>query len=86
MYSGTGSSLSDTFGITLEVWTESAPFSDMLEIFEVGRSVFASSFPVVKLFSYYHAIRDAFDAIAEQLAELERDRLLANHARPTYRI
>lgn len=70
-------------------WTVASirPFVlDALEIFGVGRSMFASNFPVDKLFSDYDAIWDAFDEITADLSAAEREKLFVTNAEATYRI
>jgi len=59
---------------------------DMLEIFGVERAMFASNFPVDKLFSSYADLWRAFLAITSDLTESETQNLFAGNARRIYRI
>jgi predicted TIM-barrel fold metal-dependent hydrolase len=59
---------------------------DTIAIFGPDRSMFASNFPVDRLFSTYDAIWDAFDALTEDLSEDERNRLFVGNAERFYRI
>jgi predicted TIM-barrel fold metal-dependent hydrolase len=59
---------------------------DALDIFGVGRAMFASNFPVDKLFSSYDAIWDAFDTITADLSCDERHALFATNAERYYRV
>ena len=63
------------------------PFvQDALDIFGIDKTMFASNFPVDKLFSNYDAIWDAFDEITKSLSEHEREKLFRTNAEKTYRI
>lgn len=59
---------------------------DALEIFGVERSMFASNFPVDKLFSGYDAIWDAFSDIVSDASPNERRQLFVGNAERIYRI
>ncbi len=59
---------------------------ETLEAFGPDRSMFASNFPVDKLFSSYAAIWTAFDAITAELPEADRAKLFHGTARRVYRL
>jgi predicted TIM-barrel fold metal-dependent hydrolase len=59
---------------------------ETLEAFGPERSMFASNFPVDKLFSSYAAIWKAFAAITADLAESDRANLFHATARRVYRL
>ena len=70
-------------------WTTDSirPFVlDALETFGAGRAMFASNFPVDKLFSDYDAIWDAFAEIVSGASEDERRALFVGNAERVYRI
>ncbi|MCC5972946.1 MAG: amidohydrolase family protein [Rubellimicrobium sp.] len=59
---------------------------ETLEIFGMERSMFASNFPVDKLFSTYPALWEAFDSITADLSAAERAALFAGNATRVYRL
>ncbi|MBS0363549.1 MAG: amidohydrolase family protein [Proteobacteria bacterium] len=59
---------------------------ETLEAFGPDRAMFASNFPVDKLFSTYAAVWKAFDAITSDLPEAERDKLFRGTAKRVYRL
>jgi predicted TIM-barrel fold metal-dependent hydrolase len=59
---------------------------ETLEAFGPDRSMFASNFPVDKLFSSYAAIWQAFAAITSDLAESDRENLFRGTAKRVYRL
>ena len=59
---------------------------ETLEAFGPDRSMFASNFPVDKLFSSYTAVWEAFDAITSDLSESERANLFSATAKRIYRL
>ncbi|MBS0334118.1 MAG: amidohydrolase family protein [Proteobacteria bacterium] len=59
---------------------------EALEAFGPDRSMFASNFPVDKLFSSYAAVWKAFDAITADLPEGDRAKLFRDNARRVYRL
>ncbi|MBN8999959.1 MAG: amidohydrolase family protein [Rhizobiales bacterium] len=59
---------------------------DALSIFGTDRSMFASNFPVDRLFSDYDAIWDAFDLLTADLSADERHGLFVGNAEKYYRI
>jgi predicted TIM-barrel fold metal-dependent hydrolase len=59
---------------------------ETLEAFGPDRSMFASNFPVDKLFSSYAAVWRAFDAITSDLAESDREKLFRGTAKRVYRL
>ena len=70
-------------------WTTASfrPFVlDAIEIFGLDRSMFASNFPVDKLFSSYKAVWDAFDEITKDFSDTERNKLFCSNAEKYYRI
>jgi predicted TIM-barrel fold metal-dependent hydrolase len=70
-------------------WTADSIRADVLgaiEAFGVDRCLFASNFPVDKLFSSYDTIFDAFKAIARNFSESERLKLFHDNAVRIYRL
>ncbi|MEZ5666847.1 MAG: amidohydrolase family protein [Alphaproteobacteria bacterium] len=70
-------------------WTEASirPFVlETIEMFGVARCLFASNFPVDKLYSGYAAIWQAFDAITAGFSADERRALFHDNAARLYRI
>jgi predicted TIM-barrel fold metal-dependent hydrolase len=70
-------------------WTADSIRADVLgaiEAFGVDRCMFASNFPVDKLFSSYDAIFDAFKAITRNFSESERLKLFHDNAVRIYRL
>ena len=59
---------------------------ETLEAFGTDRAMFASNFPVDKLFSDYVRLWDAFAAIIAPLPEAEQAALLGGNARRIYRL
>lgn len=59
---------------------------ETLEAFGTDRSMFASNFPVDKLFSDFPTVWRAFVAITSDLTEAEKARLFRDTARTTYKI
>ena len=59
---------------------------ETLEAFGPDRSMFASNFPVDKLFSTYATLWKAFDAITSDLTEGERAKLFRSTAKRVYRL
>jgi predicted TIM-barrel fold metal-dependent hydrolase len=59
---------------------------EVLEAFGAHRSMFASNFPVDKLFSTYPALWAAFDTIVHDLSRDERSGLFERNARRIYRL
>jgi predicted TIM-barrel fold metal-dependent hydrolase len=59
---------------------------ETIEAFGPARSMFASNFPVDKLFSDYPTLWRAFIAIAKDFTEAEREKLFAGNARRVYRV
>lgn len=59
---------------------------ETLEAFGPERSMFASNFPVDKLFSTYAALWQAFDAITSDLSDGDRDKLFRGTAKRVYRL
>ena len=57
-----------------------------IEAFGVDRCMFASNFPVDKLFSSYDAIWDAFKAITCDYSATERAALFYGNAERLYRL
>ncbi len=70
-------------------WTTESIRPLVLETFEAfgpERSMFASNFPVDKLFSSYAAVWTAFDAITSDLSEGDRAQLFRGTAKRVYRL
>ena len=59
---------------------------ETIEAFGLGRSMFASNFPVDKLFSDFPTVWRAFVAITSGFSDIERAALFRDTARATYRI
>lgn len=59
---------------------------EVLQNFGTDRAMFASNFPVDKLFSSYGDLWRAFLAITSDLTDTETDKLFATNARRIYRI
>ena len=59
---------------------------ETLEVFGTGRAMFASNFPVDKLFSTYVDLWGHFDAITAGFSQAERDALFSGNARRVYRV
>jgi predicted TIM-barrel fold metal-dependent hydrolase len=57
-----------------------------LETFGIGRCMFASNFPVDRLYGTYDALFTAFKQIVEDLAETEQRRLFRDNAERIYRL
>ena len=57
-----------------------------IEIFGVERCMFASNFPVDKLFSSYDKIFNAFREITSDFSEAERRSLFHDNAEKFYRL
>jgi predicted TIM-barrel fold metal-dependent hydrolase len=58
----------------------------VVEIFGVGRCMFASNFPVDRLYSTYRALVEAFEAAMADFSSAEAARLLSANAERVYRI
>lgn len=67
--------------LTIRPYVEAA-----IEIFDVDRCMFASNFPVDKLFSSYDDIFDAFKEITKDYTYSERRKLFHDNAERYYRI
>ncbi len=59
---------------------------DAIEAFGVDRCMFASNFPVDKLFSSYDAIFAAFKTITRNFSDSERIKLFHDNAVRIYRL
>jgi predicted TIM-barrel fold metal-dependent hydrolase len=59
---------------------------EAIDAFGVERCMFASNFPVDKLFSSYDAVFDAFKAITKDFSESERHALFHDNAERIYRL
>ncbi len=76
-------------GMVDNQWTEASirPFVlDTIEIFGAERCLFASNFPVDKLFSDYATLWRAFDAITADFSDSERSALFHDNAVRVYRL
>src|SRR5262249_27041747 len=70
-------------------WTEESirPFVlDTIEIFGVDRCMFASNFPVDKLYSSFNTLYRAFRSIVSDFSPGERQKLFSDNALAIYRI
>lgn len=70
-------------------WTANSirPFVlDVIDIFGTDRCMFASNFPVDKLFSTYSAVWSAFDEITKDFSDAERTKLFHDNAVSYYRL
>ncbi|WP_456268727.1 amidohydrolase [Kushneria sp. AK178] len=59
---------------------------EAIELFGTHRCMFASNFPVDKLFSDYATVIDAFDTITQSLSDQERRALFHDNAERFYRL
>jgi predicted TIM-barrel fold metal-dependent hydrolase len=59
---------------------------DAIDAFGVERCMFASNFPVDKLFSSYDAVFDAFKAMTNDFSDSERRALFHDNAERVYRL
>ena len=59
---------------------------ETLDAFGLGRAMFASNFPVDKLFGDYRSLWRAFDTIVADLSTDERDALFRGNAARVYRV
>jgi predicted TIM-barrel fold metal-dependent hydrolase len=77
------------FGMFDAEWTVERikPFvRDAIEIFGTERAMFASNFPVDRVWGSYDKVFAAFDALTSDLSEAERTRLFQTNAERIYRI
>lgn len=77
------------FGVGDNAWTLASitpMVTACLEAFGVERCLFASNWPVDKLYSTYHELIATFSALTASLSAAERDRLFAGTAEAVYRI
>ncbi|MEZ5783225.1 MAG: amidohydrolase family protein [Rhizobiaceae bacterium] len=58
----------------------------MIDLFGPNRAMFGSNFPVDKLYSSFEELFDAYEAIAADFSDSERDMLFAGTAEGFYRI
>lgn len=76
-------------GMTDHRWTTDSirPFVlETIEIFGTGRCLFASNFPVDRLFSSYAAVWAAYDEITREFSADERAALFCGNAERVYRL
>ena len=76
-------------GMMKHDWTveDIRPFVlDTIDIVGVDRCLFASNFPVDKLYSDYATLWRAYDEITEAFTEAEREKLFRTNAERDYRI
>lgn len=76
-------------GMCDPAWTQESirPFVlEVIDLFGVERSMFASNFPVDKIFSDYDRLFEAFKAITVDCSQDERGRLFCDNAARCYRI
>lgn len=78
-------------GLAMGMWTwtteDFRPYVEAaIEAFGVERCMFASNFPVDKLFSSYNAIFDAFKEITKEYSDTERLALFHGNAERFYRL
>jgi predicted TIM-barrel fold metal-dependent hydrolase len=77
------------FGMFDAEWTVERikPFvREAIEIFGTERAMFASNFPVDRLWGSYNKVFAAFDTLTSDLSEIERTRLFQTNAERIYRI
>ena len=60
--------------------------AEAIDAFGAGRTMFASNFPVDRLYSSYAALWDAYSHIVADMAPHERDALFRTNAERIYRI
>jgi predicted TIM-barrel fold metal-dependent hydrolase len=76
-------------GMTDHKWTMESirPFVlETIEIFDVERCLFASNFPVDKLFGDYRSLWSAYDEITRKFSVGERSALFHDNALRVYRL
>jgi len=76
-------------GMTDPEWTTESirPFVlETIELFDIGRCMFASNFPVDSLFSDYDTLYRAFRDITSDFSDAERSRLFRDNAAHYYRL
>ena len=69
------------------VWIEERPRTIVLEvtdIFGINRCMFASNFPVDKLYSGHATLFEAFSLINANFSTMERERLFSRNAESLY--
>ncbi|HTJ94800.1 MAG TPA: amidohydrolase family protein [Pararobbsia sp.] len=59
---------------------------EVIEVFGVDRAMFASNFPVDRLFCSYHALWSAYAAIVNGASDAEKEALFRRNAERVYRI
>ena len=77
------------FGMFDPAWTVDSirPFvRTIIDLFGVDRCMFASNFPVDKLFRSYDAVYEAFDTLTSDLPSADRVKLFAANAERIYRL
>ena len=77
------------FGMFDPQWTPESikPFvRDSIDIFGADRAMFASNFPVDRVWSSWDKIFGAFDTLTRDFSESERTKLFASNAERIYRI
>jgi predicted TIM-barrel fold metal-dependent hydrolase len=70
-------------------WTEASirPFvREAIAVFGVERAMFASNFPVDRLYSSFDALYEAFHSIVSDLPENDRQALFRDNAARVYRL
>ena len=75
------------FGMTDHRWTADSirPYVlGVVELFGAGRAMFASNFPVDKLYSGYGSLFNAFDEVTAALSRQEREQLFSKTAERVY--
>ncbi len=76
-------------GMLDHVWTEESIRTIVLEVIDIfgtNRCMFASNFPVDKLYSDYATIFEAFSSITANFSTAERERLFSRNAESFYRL
>lgn len=59
---------------------------ETIDIFGVDRSMFASNFPVDRLYSSHQTLFESFEAIVGAFSEVEKEKLFCRNAERVYRI
>ena len=59
---------------------------ETIDAFGVDRAMFASNFPVDRLFATYEGLWNAYVSIVKDLSDMEKDALVKSNAERIYRI
>lgn len=59
---------------------------ETIDVFGIDRSIFASNFPVDRLYSSYRDLHESFEVIVSSLDEVDKNRLFSQNAERIYKI